>query len=189
MLHDIGAITALSSIATLRILSTYGNSMCDAKSYCYYVIFKLPQLEILDAYYIDDRARLSAMKMYTGRLTEDMLNATNDVTALKVNLSSLALVHLDHAITRSRFMNVKHLKLEHNNLVDVSVLGSLPHLARLHLKNNKINTSFGRTNQFKALIFLDLSGNYISSLSVLALSCCATLRTLVLCDNFLTRLD
>jgi Leucine-rich repeat (LRR) protein len=71
----------------------------------------------------------------------------------------------------------------------VSVLGSLPHLARLHLKNNKINTSFGRTNQFKALIFLDLSGNYISSLSVLALSCCATLRTLVLCDNFLTRLD
>ena len=119
MLHDIGAITALSSIATLRILSTYGNSMCDAKSYCYYVIFKLPQLEILDADYIDDRARLSAMKMYTGRLTEDMLNATNDVTALKVNLSSLALVHLDHAITRSRFMNVKHLKLEHNNLVDV----------------------------------------------------------------------
>ena len=189
MLHDIGAITALSSIATLRILSTYGNSMCDAKSYCYYVIFKLPQLEILDTDYIDDRARLSAMKMYTGRLTEDMLNATNDVPAYKVNLSSLALVHLDHAITRSRFMNVKHLKLEHNNLVDVSVLGSLPHLARLHLKNNKINASFGRTNQFKALIFLDLSGNYISSLSVLALSCCSTLRTLVLCDNFLTRLD
>ena len=188
-LDDIREITALSPISTLRLLSTYGNKMCRTKAYCNYVIFKLPQLEILDADYIDDASRLSAIKMYSGRLTEDMLDARHDSNIYKIELCSLGLAHLDHAITRSRFMNVKHLNLEHNNLVDVSVLGSLPHLSKLQLKGNKINALFGRANHFRTLSFLDLSSNCISSLSALTLSSCASLRTLVLCDNFLTRLD
>jgi len=186
---DIGAIAVLASIATLRLFSTYGNELREMKSYTSYVIFKLPQLEILDADYISDAARIAAAKMYTGRLTEDMLNTREEVNCREIELVSLGLAYLDHAVTSSRFKYVKHLNLENNNLTDVSALGDLPLLTRLRLKSNRINAVFGRANQFKSLSFLDLSSNYVSSLSALALGRCAGLRTLLLCDNFLTRLD
>jgi Leucine-rich repeat (LRR) protein len=152
-------------------------------------VFKLPQLQILDAAVVDEETRQNAAKVYTGRLTEDMLLREEPNRREQVNLSSLELTLLDHQIVSSRFQSVKHLNLEKNNLNDVSALRALPHLEKLHLRHNRINVAFGQPGAFGNLKFLDLSSNNISSLGTLRISSCRNLRTLFLCNNFLTRLD
>jgi internalin A len=144
----------------------------------------------LDTDYISAAARADATKIFSGRLTEDMI-ISRDHTAgdEEISLVALGLFHLDHRITNARFQGIKRINLENNNLSDVSALAGLPKLTRLELRQNRINAAFGRASYFCKLKYLDLSGNYISSLSVLALGTCPNLQTLILCENFLTRLD
>ena len=188
-LTDVHGVLSLASLQHLRLLSLQGNAVSTSKGYPHHVIFKFPQINILDTDYINSELRSEAVKMYTGRLTEDMIPTGQSTCAHKVNLSGLNLLHLDGAIAKAHFRGMKQIKLDNNSLHDVSALGNLPCLTKLELRNNRINTVFGRFGFFAKLDFLDLSGNYISSLSVLSLGCCSNLRTLLLCDNFLTRLD
>jgi Leucine-rich repeat (LRR) protein len=109
--------------------------------------------------------------------------------ASEMTLASLGLLYLDHALIKARFQTIRQINFENNRLSDVSALGELPKLTKLRLRNNRVNAAFGRANAFERLTFLDLSGNCISSLSALSLGRCAQLRTLLLADNFLTRLD
>ncbi|OUS42829.1 protein phosphatase 1 [Ostreococcus tauri] len=188
-LTDVHGVLSLASLQHLRLLSLQGNAVSTSNGYPHHVIFKFPQINILDTDYINSELRSEAVKMYTGRLTEDMIPTGQSACAHKVNLSGLNLLHLDGAIAKAHFQGMKQIKLDNNSLHDVSALGNLPCLTKLELRNNRINTVFGRFGFFAKLEFLDLSGNYISSLSVLSLGCCSNLRTLLLCDNFLTRLD
>jgi len=182
-------LTSLVRLSNLKVLSIIGTPVTFSKEYPNYLVFKLPQLQILDAAMIDEETRQNAAKVYTGRLTEDMLQREEPNRNEQINLSSLELTLLDHHIVSSRFQSVKHLNLEKNNLNDVSALRALPHLEKLHLRHNRINVAFGRPGAFGNLKFLDLSSNNISSLGTLCISSCRNLRTLFLCNNFLTRLD
>lgn len=190
MLAETSSVVALAALPNLRLLTLYGNVMCDLKTYPHYVIFKFNQLSILDTDYISEAARADATKIYSGRLTEDMIvSGEHAAGGDEISLVALGLFHLDHNIVNARFQGIKCMNLENNNLSDVSALASLPRLTRLELRNNRVNAKFGRASSFSKLKYLDLSGNYISSLSVLALGSCSSLQTLLLSDNFLTRLD
>lgn len=182
-------LTSLVRLSNLKVLSIIGTPVTESKEYPDFVVFKLPQLQILDAAVVDEETRQNAAKVYTGRLTEDMLLREEPNRREQVNLSSLELTLLDHQIVSSRFQSVKYLNLEKNNLNDVSALRALPHLEKLHLRHNRINVAFGQPGAFRNLKFLDLSSNNISSLGTLCISSCRNLRTLFLCNNFLTRLD
>ena len=186
-LSDASDVAALASLPRLKLLTLYGNALGHAKLYQRYIVFKLPRLIVLDAEYVTDAQRAEAMKTFTGRLTIDMIPKTS--RAGEMTLASLGLVHLDHALVKARFQSIRHINLENNRLSDVSALGELPKLTKLRLRNNRVNAAFGRANAFERLTFLDLSGNCISSLSALSLGHCEQLRTLLLSDNFLTRLD
>ena len=184
---DVSDVAALASLPRLKLLTLYGNALGHAKLYQRYIVFKLPRLLVLDAEYVSDAQRAEAMKTYTGRLTVDMIPKTS--RASEMTLASLGLLYLDHALIKARFQTIRQINFENNRLSDVSALGELPKLTKLRLRNNRVNAAFGRANAFERLTFLDLSGNCISSLSALSLGRCAQLRTLLLADNFLTRLD
>lgn len=188
-ISDMSDVVCLAELRGLKLMSLYGNRISVLPKYPHFVIFKCPQLIVFDMEYISSSLRSEAIKMFTGRLTEDMIREGRCESKHDIDLSALNLLHLDHAVTRDRFQNINRINLENNRLTDVSALGSLPRLVKLELQNNRINSSFGRSGYFRKLKFLDLSSNCISSLSVLSLGSCHELSSLFLCDNFLTRLD
>ena len=188
-ISDMSGVVCLAELRGLKLLSLYGNPISALSRYPHFVVFKCPQLIVFDAEYISSSLRSEAVKIFTGLLTEDMIHTGRSDSKHEIDLSSLGLLHLDNAVTSDRFQNINRINLENNRLTDVAALGSLPRLVRLELRNNRINSSFGRSGHFRKLKVLDLSSNCISSLSALSLGSCHELTCLFLCDNFLTRLD
>ena len=74
LLNNSKEINSFKSLQKLIILDLSGNPFAKDNTYRVYTLFILKKLKVLDGVSIDAQEQQVAKELYTGRLTEDILN-------------------------------------------------------------------------------------------------------------------
>lgn len=205
-ISDIRETTKLKELPRLIILDISGNIMCSNKdqNYRIFCIFHLRKLRVLDGISIDPNEHLEAKDTFSGRLTDEVLNARLEGRKLsdlrELDLSSCKLRDFEDMFDSQTCPNLRDLNLSHNQMVSLKGLGYLPNLKILRLRDNRIETLFCKPSyadkNFRRGLFglpglelLDVSQNTLQYLYGLQYSPLKELKMLFASDNEIVKIE
>ena len=139
-------VNILKGCPKLIILDLSGNPFSRDPNYRIYTLFVMVKLKVLDGISIEPSEQQLAKDLFTGRLTEEILNSklqgqnAQDVTEL--DLSNCKLRDFDDVFNNNHFPNLAELNLSQNLFQSTRMIGFLPSLKILILNSNKIESLF-----------------------------------------------
>jgi Leucine-rich repeat (LRR) protein len=169
-------INNLKHLQKLIILDLSGNPFSRDENYRVYTLFVIKKLKVLDGISIEVQEQQMAKDLFTGRLTEEILQSRLfGQTAQKVSdldLSNCKLRDFEDVFNHQHFPMLTELNLSQNMFTSTRMLGHLPHLKILILSQNKIDSLYYATdiqqkkglNGCQGLEILDLSQNTLKDL-------------------------
>ncbi|CAM9819087.1 unnamed protein product, partial [Chrysoparadoxa australica] len=202
---DLEEIAALQALTRLIILDTSGNPLCSklpGSEYRLYMLFRLPQLKILDGIGVQIQEISQARFLFGGKLTAEAVGKAakgaeiSEVKALSLSRSKWRDISVMLSLDLSA---LRDLSLDHNQLSNFGILAQLPALSILRLSHNRIE-SLGPTSAstpkeptihstHPPLQVLYLGNNRITDIAALCLHQMPALLALDLQSNALTHLD
>lgn len=143
-ISDLKEVKHLRDLNKIIILDMSGNPLCNEETYRGFILFNLQKLKVLDGVSIDVNEQQIARELFTGRLTEEILESRlsgqleKDIKVL--DLSSCKLKDFDDMFTGSRFPSLRDLNLSGNLFTSLRCITNLPNLKILNLNNNRIDS-------------------------------------------------
>ena len=143
-ISDLKEVKHLHDLNKIIILDMSGNPLCNEETYRGFILFNLQKLKVLDGVSIDVNEQQIARELFTGRLTEEILetrlNGQLEKDIKVLDLSNCKLKDFDDMFTGSRFPNLRDLNLSGNLFSSLRCITNLPNLKILNLNNNRIDS-------------------------------------------------
>ncbi len=162
---DLSPICTLQRHRSLIIVDLLGNPVCEAPEYRLFTVFYGKRIKVLDGINVDAAEARRARTVFEGRVTPEFLEGraghNRFGTVLDLDLSKAG---IREPVGLAPLVNLVTLSLARNSIASLDDLDGLPHLERLDLSHNRLDSLGSGLARLPSLRALDVSHNRLTSM-------------------------